>query len=73
VVGFDRLIWVGLSCAGRPGVVIPIHCFRVRVKLPETGQFSKPVELDGIKIWIIELFPDAEELDRASGSGASSG
>jgi len=46
---------------------------RARMKLPEAGLFSKPVELDGIKIRVVELLPDAEEFDRASDSEASSG
>ena len=46
---------------------------RARMKLPESCLFSNPIEFDGIKIRVVELLPDAKELDRASDSEASSG
>lgn len=35
-------------------------------KTVEAGLFSKPVELDGIKIRVVELLPDAEKLNRVT-------
>jgi hypothetical protein len=35
----------------------------VRTKLLKSGLLPKPVELDGIKIRVVELLPYAEEFD----------
>lgn len=32
-------------------------------KTVEPGLFSKPIEFDGIKIWVVDLLPDAEEFE----------
>jgi len=37
--------------------------FRRESETVEPGLFSKPVELDGIKIRVVDLLPDAEEFD----------
>jgi|GEM_PF-2934118 len=35
-------------------------------KTVESGLDSNPVEFDGIKTWVVEPFPDPEELDGAA-------
>ena len=42
---------------------LPDPLFRRENETVEPGLFSNPVELDGIKIRVVELLPDAEELD----------
>jgi len=42
---------------------LPDPLFRRENETVEPGLFSKPVELDGIKIRVVELFPDTEKFD----------
>ena len=50
-------------CNDAPGMGHFNPLFRNQDKTVKSGLFSKPVELDGIKIRIIKLLPDTEELD----------
>jgi hypothetical protein len=70
---FKRDVLVGIGpavpsgfCPDATGVCHLDPLFRRKGETVETGLFSKPVELDGIKIRVIELLPDAEELDRVA-------
>jgi hypothetical protein len=65
----DILVSIGTAMSSGfrnnpPGVCHLNPLFRSQGETIETGLFSKPVELDGIKIRVVELLPDAEKLDR---------
>ena len=52
--------------AHRAGFLNPL--LRIERKTVQTGLNSNSVEFDGIKTWIVEPFPDAEELNRIAGA-----
>ncbi len=63
-------VLVGVGAAVAPALetmpmapVRSIHCFGSEDEAVQPGLHSNPVEFDGIKTGVVELLPDAEELD----------